>query len=55
MEGSLFFVVKLARQKLSKYYAEVTPSVDMLLISGDILDAFWKLRSFMKVGQGNEY
>jgi len=29
----LFFAVKLARQKLSKYYAEVTPTTGMLLIS----------------------
>jgi len=28
----LFFAVKLARQKLSKYYAEVTPMTGMLLI-----------------------
>jgi hypothetical protein len=29
----LFFAVKLARQKLSKYYAEVTSMTGMLLIS----------------------
>jgi len=28
----LFFAVKLARQMLSKYYAEVTPTTGMLLI-----------------------
>jgi len=44
----LFFAVKLARQKLSKYYAEVTPTTDMLLISMHILDPFRKLRSFRK-------
>jgi hypothetical protein len=42
----LFFAVKLARQKLSKYYAEVTPTTGMLLISAHILDSFMKLQSF---------
>jgi hypothetical protein len=28
---------------LSKYYAEVTPMMDMLLISADILDSFQNL------------
>jgi hypothetical protein len=32
----LFFAVKLARQKLSKYSAEVTPTMAMLLISAYI-------------------
>jgi len=40
----LFFAVKLARQKLSKYYAEVTPTTGMLLISAHILDLFGNLR-----------
>jgi len=44
----LFFVVKLARQTLSKYYAEVTPTTGTLLISAHILDPFRKLRSFRK-------
>jgi hypothetical protein len=48
----LFFAVKLARQKLSKYYAEVTPVTDMLLISAPILDPFRKLRSFRKWDKG---
>jgi len=42
----LFFTVMLARQKLSTYQAEVTPSKGMLLISAHILDPFCKLRSF---------
>jgi hypothetical protein len=42
----LFFSVKLAPQKLSKYYAKVTPTPDMLLISTHILDPFRKLRWF---------
>jgi hypothetical protein len=41
-----FSAVKLARQKLSKYYAKVTPSMGMLLISAHILDPFRKLRLF---------
>jgi len=42
----LFFPVKLARQKLSKYYTEATPTMDMLLISSHILDSFQKLQLF---------
>jgi len=44
----LFFAVKSGRQKLSKYYAEVTPATGMLLISPRVLDLFRKLRSFRK-------
>jgi hypothetical protein len=42
----LFFAVKLARQKLSKYNAEVPPTTGMLLISAHIRYPFRKLRSF---------
>jgi len=48
----LFFAVKLARQKLSKYYAEVTPTTGMLLISVHILDPCRKLQSFRKWDKG---
>jgi len=48
----LFFTVKLARQKLSEYYAEVTPTMGILLISAPILDPFWKLRLFGKWDKG---
>jgi len=48
----IFFAVKLARRKLSKYYAEVTPTTGMLLISAHILDPFRKLRSFRKWDRG---
>jgi len=48
----LFIAVKLARQKLSQYYAEVTPTTGMLLISAHILDPFRKLRSFRKWDKG---
>jgi len=48
----LFFAVKLAQQKLSKYYTEVTPTTGMLLISAHIVDPFQKLRSFRKWDKG---
>jgi len=48
----LFFAVKYARQKLSKYYAEVTPTTGMLLILVHILNPFRKLRSFRKWDKG---
>jgi len=43
--------MKLARQMLSKYYAEVTPLTGMLLISAHILDRVCKLQSFGKWGK----
>jgi len=48
----LFFAVKLARQKLSKYYAEVTPMTGTLLIPAHILDPFQKLQSFRNWDKG---
>jgi len=48
----LFFAVKLARLKLSKYYAEVTPTTGMLLMSAQLLDPFRKLRWFWKWDKG---
>jgi hypothetical protein len=47
----VFFAVKLARPKLSKYYAEVTPTTGMLQICAHMLDLFWKLRLFRKWGK----
>jgi len=44
----LFFAVKLARNKLSQYYTEVTPSTGMLHISAHILNPFRKLQSLRK-------
>jgi len=38
----LFFAMKFTRQKLSKYYAEVTQSMGLLPISTHILDPFRK-------------
>ena len=48
----LFFAVKLALRKLSRYYAIVTPMTGRLLISAHILDPFRKLRSFRKWDKG---
>jgi len=50
--GGLFFAVKCARKKLSKYYTEVTPTTGILLISAHNLDLFQKLQSFRKWNQG---
>jgi len=48
----LFFAVKFARQKLSKYCTEVNPTTSMFLISANIIDPFWKLQMFMKWDKG---
>ena len=48
----MFFAVKLARQKLSQYYAEVTPSTGMLVILALLLDHFQKLQSYRKWEKG---
>ena len=48
----LFFAVKVNRQRLSKYYAEMTPTTGMPLISAHIVDSFRKLRSFRKWDKG---
>ena len=48
----LFFAVKFARQTLSKYYTEVTPTTGMLLISTHIRDPLRKRRSFRKWDMG---
>jgi len=48
----LWSTVKLAQQKLSKYYTEVTTTTGMLLISAHILDPFRKLRLFRKWHKG---
>jgi len=38
----LFFAAKLAQQKWSENYAEMTPTMGMLYISPPILDPFWR-------------
>jgi len=48
----LLVAVKLARQNLCKYYAEVTRKTSMLLISAHIHDPFRKLRSCSKCDKG---
>jgi hypothetical protein len=48
----LFFAVKVAQQKLSKYYTAVTPTTGMLLICANIRDPFRKLRLFRKWEKG---
>jgi len=48
----LYFAVKFARQKLSKFYAEVTPTTGMLGISAHTLDSLRKLGSFKKWDKG---
>jgi len=41
---NLLFAIMLALQKLSKYFAELTPIMGMLLISAYILDPSPKLQ-----------
>jgi len=48
LQEDLFLAVRLARQKLSKYFTEVTPSTGKLLISAYIFNPLQKLRSFRK-------
>jgi len=48
----LFFAVKLAREKLSKYYTKVTTTTGLHVISAHILDPFRKLRLFTKWDNG---
>jgi hypothetical protein len=43
-KDDLFVAMKLPRQKLSKYYTEVTPIMEMLLITAHNLDSFQKLQ-----------
>jgi len=48
----MFFAVELARQKLSKYYATVTPTTGILLISAKILHPLRKFRLYKKCDEG---
>jgi len=48
----LYFAMKFAHQKLSKYYTEVTPMTHMLLIRAYILNPFRKLQLFTKRDKG---
>jgi len=47
----LYFAVKIARQKLSKYYAEDTPTTSLLPIMSHILDSFRQLQLFREWDQ----
>ena len=47
LKGDLYFTVKFVRQMQSNYYAEVTPTMAMPVISAHV-DPFQKLRSFRK-------
>jgi len=49
---AVYFAGKLTSQKLSKYYAEVTPTMGMHRISVHILDPFCKLQSYRKLDKG---
>jgi len=51
-KDDLFFAIKLARQKLSKYQAEVTPTTGMLLLSAQIINPDRKMRLFRKWEMG---
>jgi len=48
----IFFAIKCAWQKLSKYYTEVTLETGLLHILAHIMDPFLKLRSFRKWDKG---
>jgi len=48
----LFFTVKFACLKLSKYCAEVTPTMSLLLISAHIRDPFQRLPLFRQRDMG---
>jgi len=51
-QEDLLFAVKLARYKLSKSYAEVTPSMGILIITVHIVGPFRKLQSCRKWDKG---
>jgi len=48
----LYFAMKFAQQKLSKWNAEVTPMTGMLHTSAEFLDTLERLRSFWKWDKG---
>jgi hypothetical protein len=51
-EEDIYFAVKLAQEKLRKYYAKVTPNTDMLLNPANIFDPLQKLLTFTKQYKG---
>jgi hypothetical protein len=48
----MFGTLKVARQQLSIYHAEVTPTTDIFIISALILNPFKKLQSLRKRDKG---
>jgi hypothetical protein len=51
-KDDFFFTMKLARQKLLKYYTEVTPTTGEHPISAHIFDSLEKLRLCRVWGKG---
>jgi hypothetical protein len=51
----MFFAEKLARQKLTKHYTEVTPTMGMLPISAHILHPLQHLRFFRQWDKGMKF
>jgi len=47
-----YFTVKFAQQKLTKYFAEVSPTTAMLYISAQFVDPVWMLQSSRKWDKG---
>jgi len=52
LKEDLYLAVNFPWQKLSEYYAEVTPMTVILLISAHILELLLKLWSFRKWNKG---
>jgi len=50
----LYFAVKLGRQKVSKYFTEVTSTTGMLIISTLMLDRFRKVQLFRNWDKGTD-
>jgi hypothetical protein len=51
-QEDMFFAAKLAQQTLSKYYAGLTPTTGIFLISAHILAPFRKLQLFSEWDKG---
>jgi len=51
-KDALYFAMKFQQEKLSTFYAQVTPTTCKVLISAQILNPFRKLQSFQKWDKG---
>jgi hypothetical protein len=51
----MFGTLKVARQQLSIYHAEVTPTTGIFIISALILNPFKSVAIAQEEGQGNAY